>query len=317
MLGVTLAAAHTVPSPWPKGSAFGVDFRSGRAMRNGTWLPLTQAMTFSRASSRLAQAQDGAWRSFAPDQPAITALGLSLEPESTNLLVNNTGHSGAGILLTGATLAPAGIDSPARDTHAKRLSHGNATSDGLTRHSLQVTGGQLYSWSQSFRFDGAATWVRFAFSDNVAHGLSAWLNLETMTLGTSGVFGNAVMQSCTLTPEIHGWHRLAMSGILPNSANGSLATYAAPANGNVARHAGTFLLWAPQMESGAPSSPILTGATPAQRSGDILTLHLPPTAQTLHLAERDNTSSLAVTGGNHALAASPARMLTKIWAIPA
>lgn len=305
MLALNLASRTAEPrTPWPADAIFGVDLINRRAMRLGQGIPMADAMTFSRASPRLARTSAGLWQSFAVDVPAITDLGLSLEAAATNLIVNNTGNSGPGILLTGTTLAPiGGNDSPARDAHGKRVTQGGGATDGLTRHTLDVVGGQTYSWSQSFKYDGSATWIRFTFSDNVAHGINVWLNLQTMTVGQTGVFGSAVLASCTLVPEVDGWARLHMTGTVPNNAVGGLSTYVSAGNGNTTRTSGSYGIWGTQMAVGPHSSPILSGQM--TRASDLVNLQLPSGPQVLSLRlSTGSVNTWAVAGTNEILAPS-------------
>ena len=303
MLALNLAPSQPKAMPWPSTTSFGIDFVSGRSIVGGGHVPLANALTFARASGRLVRTSAGHWQAAAPGQPAISDLGLSLEPERTNLVAFNTGNSGTGILLTGTTLAnlPAG-GSPARDAHGKRAVQGSGSTDGVTRHSLNTLGGTTYSWSQSFKYDGSG-WVRFMFSDNVAHGLNVWLDLQTMTLGTAGVFGSAVLQSHSLTPEGDGWYRLSMTGTVPNAASGGLSSYVCTANGNSTRQAGSYCLWGTQMETGRPTSPILTFGASETRRQDQAVLTLPTGAHTLRQWRGGAPRAIGVPGGPYTLPA--------------
>ncbi|GLQ09190.1 hypothetical protein GCM10007913_11220 [Devosia yakushimensis] len=303
MLALSLAPGQPRTTPWPSDTWFGIDFASGRSIAGGRHVPLTDALTFARASDRLVRTNAGHWQAAGPGQPAISDLGLSLEPERTNTVVFNTGNSGAGILLTGTTLAnlPAG-SSPARDAHGKRAIQGSGNTDGVTRHSLSTLGGTTYSWSQSFKYDGSA-WVRFMFSDNVAHGLNVWLDLQTMTVGTASVFGNAVLHSHALTPEGNGWYRLSMTGAVPNTASGGLSSYVCTANGNSTRQAGSYCLWGTQMETGKPTSPILTFGASETRRQDQAVLSLPAGAHTLRQWRAGAPQAVSVPGGAYTLPA--------------
>lgn len=316
MLGMALSASSAAPPVvWPASASLGIDFLTGRAMRLGRYVPMGEAMTFTRASTKLAQTRSGRWRAFASGEPAITDLGLSLEPESTNLVVYNTGNSGPGILLTGASITPAPDgDSPAQDGHGKRVTQGNGSADGVTRHSLNAIGGQTYSWSQSFKYDGSATWIRFTFSDNVAHGVNVWLNLQTMTIGTTGTFGSAVLQSHRLTPEVDGWHRLSMTGSVPNNASGGLSSYSCEGSGTSTRQAGSYRSWATQMEAGGPTGPILTYGSASSRAADSLQVLLPAGEQTLHLQDGVTSSTHLAPGGAFAPPYPAGYRISTAWA---
>lgn len=277
MLGLAITSQATRQRAWwPSGARFAADFINRRAMSNGVQLPLSAVLTMSRASVKRAKTSAGTWTTFAANEPAITDQGMLIEPEATNLIINNTADSGAGILLTGTTLTalPLG-QSPGLDGFGKRVVQGGGTSDSVVRSGLSVTGGTIYTWSQSFRYEGGAPWIRFVFSDNVAHGLHVWLNLATMTAGTTGVFGAAVLTSYSLTPEAGGWYRVSMTGSVPNGAVGGLSMYTCTGNGITARQVGQYATWLPQMELGAfSSSPMQSLSTPAIRNADTSSLDL-------------------------------------------
>jgi len=89
MLGLGLApGAAAAKAWWPAGAVYAADFINGRYMRNGNAISAGEAFSFARASGRWAVDSTGFWRYFAPDVPAITDLGLSLEPAGTNLVPN-------------------------------------------------------------------------------------------------------------------------------------------------------------------------------------------------------------------------------------
>lgn len=297
---------------WPEGARFAADFINQRAMSNDVQRPLSDVLTMSRASVKRAKSGTGRWITFAAHQPAITDLGILVEPEATNLIINNTADSGVGIQLTGTTLTalPLG-QSPGLDGLAKRVVQGGGSSDSVVRTGLTVTGGATYSWSQSLRYEGGAAWIRFVFSDNVAHGLHVWLNLATMTIGTTGVFGAAVLSNYSLIPEADGWHRVAMTGSVPNNANGGLAVYCCTGNAATSRQAGQFHSWLPQMEAASiVTSPIATGPTVEGRDTDAATINLGgPMSSTTVTAASLPTETVAAPGPALALAPLPSRWI--------
>jgi hypothetical protein len=290
MLGLAITGQATRQRAWwPSGARFAADFINRRAMSNGVQLPLSAVLTMSRASVKRAKSSAGYWTTFAANEPAITDLGMLIEPEATNLIINNTADSGAGILLTGTTLTalPFG-QSPGLDGLAKRVVQGGGTGDSVVRSGLSVTGGATYTWSQSFRYESGAPWIRFVFSDNVAHGIQVWLNMATMTVGTTGIFGTAVLSSHSITAEADGWYRVSMTGSVPNNATGGLSAYTCADNGATTRQSGQFHIWLPQMETGTMnSSPIQTGAVAEVRQADSATAHFGTTVSspTLHNLE--------------------------------
>ncbi len=290
MLGLAITSqAARQRAWWPAGARFAADFINRRAMSNGVQLPLSAVLTLSRASVKRAKTSTGHWATFAANEPAITDLGMLIEPEATNLIINNTADSGAGIQLTGTTMTalPFG-QSPGLDGFAKRVTQGGGASDSVVRSGLSVSGGTTYTWSQSVRYEAGAPWMRFVFSDNVAHGLHIWLNLATMTIGTTGTFGAAVLSGYSLTAEADGWYRVAMTGSVPNNAVGGLSGYVCGDSGLTTRQSGQFHIWMPQMETGpSATSPVQTAGLAEARQTDAATAHFGTTVSspTLHNLE--------------------------------
>src|SRR5690554_5411011 len=84
-MDITLSPDFSRPAaPLPARAAYGAAFAAGRFSRAGRNVPAGQAFSVSRASARFAADSIGHWHQFAPDRPAITDLGLSVEPETTN-----------------------------------------------------------------------------------------------------------------------------------------------------------------------------------------------------------------------------------------
>jgi hypothetical protein len=311
MLGLTITGQATRQRAWwPTGARFAADFINRRAMSNGVQLPLSAVLTMSRASVKRAKSSAGYWTTFAANEPAITDLGMLIEPEATNLIINNTADSGAGILLTGTTLTalPFG-QSPGLDGLAKRVVQGGGTGDSVVRSGLSVTGGATYTWSQSFRYESGAPWIRFVFSDNVAHGIQVWLNMATMTVGTTGIFGTAALSSHGITAEGDGWYRVSMTGNVPNNAVGGLAVYCCTANTSTTRQAGQFHSWLPQMEIGSvATSPIASGPAAESRAADAATIDLGgPASSATIIAAYLPPDIVATPGPSLAVAPSPPR----------
>jgi hypothetical protein len=319
MLGLAITGQATRQRAWwPSGARFAADFINRRAMSNGVQLPLSAVLTMSRASVKRAKSSAGYWTTFAANEPAITDLGMLIEPEATNLIINNTADSGAGILLTGTTLTalPFG-QSPGLDGLAKRVVQGAGASDSVVRSGLSVTGGATYTWSQSFRYEGGAPWIRFVFSDNVAHGIQVWLNMATMTVGTTGIFGTAVLTGHSLTAEADGWHRVAMTGSVPNNAVGGLAVYCCTANASTTRQAGQYHSWFPQMEAGGvATSPVATGPAVESRAADTVTIDLGGAASSATIAAVSLPPDVIVSPGSSlTVLPSPPRLVQWCFAI--
>lgn len=90
MLGTDLGltATRQAGAWWPANACFMADFVGNRYMSEGSPIPAASAFSFSRATSKMAAGSTGIWTSFAPNVPALTDRGLSIEAGSTNLLPN-------------------------------------------------------------------------------------------------------------------------------------------------------------------------------------------------------------------------------------
>lgn len=84
MIGLKLGTGNGA-SWWPPGASFAADFVGRRYMRLGAPIAETSALSFARASTKLAPDRDGRIRQFAPNVPAFLSDGLLLEAASANL----------------------------------------------------------------------------------------------------------------------------------------------------------------------------------------------------------------------------------------
>lgn len=109
--GLALGLARTSAAWWPEGALFAADFINNRFMSGGVAIPAASAYSFTRASSKRAVTSTGQWQVFGDNVPAITDLGLSLEPASTNLLPNSSfvGGTAASYTAVGSTNLPNGF----------------------------------------------------------------------------------------------------------------------------------------------------------------------------------------------------------------
>jgi hypothetical protein len=197
MLGIAMSQGQAPQRWWPDNARYAVDFITRSGMRDGVHCPLPELISLSRPSPKLAMDRTGRWHSFAPDMPALTDRGLSLEPAATNLVVDNTGETAAtltGVVASAWTLG----DCPLEGGSARRLTQGSGASDGFSRR-VSLTGGAVYTASRFYKYDGSTTWVRMSVSDNVANVYFCYVNLATMGLGSSGISGAASLQGVTLT----------------------------------------------------------------------------------------------------------------------
>ena len=91
MLALNLSASVRPTSAWwTPGAVFAADFVNDRYMRDGVNITRDEALSVTRASSKLARTVAGQWLTFPADTLARTDRGASIEPASTNYVQNST-----------------------------------------------------------------------------------------------------------------------------------------------------------------------------------------------------------------------------------
>lgn len=277
MGGLGLSGASAPPRAWwPAEATFAVDFVTGLAMRNRVICPLSEAMSFSRASTKFARAASGFWQSFAPNVPAITDLGISIEPERTNLVVANTANSGIGFVSTGTTRTDLAFgDSPAGDAFGKLVTQGGGATDALYFGLFNglITAGSRHTVSASFKYSGSVRYLRLLLSDNVSEVSQCWLDLVDKTI--SNASPGATVR---LIPLVDNWMHLELTtgAFASTTSNAQFGVVAVTGIGSPTRLGGSYRMWGGQVEQGAAlaTSPILTASGPTTRASDTIIFNL-------------------------------------------
>ncbi|WP_224702728.1 phage head spike fiber domain-containing protein [Devosia aquimaris] len=284
MLGLALSpVSGNRPAPWwPNGALYAADFTGWRFMRAGQGVPAAEALSFSRASAKLAPDLAGTWLSFAADVPAVTDRGLLLEPARTNAIRNSAG-SGAlpgtpGTLPTnwtrfvgGGLAASVGTSGMERGLPFVDLAlSGTSNSANGTQISFDsptgIAAASGQTWTQSiFLSLPAGTLANISFIRinliEVAPGGSA--------LGT--LYGSNIRDSLTATPQ-----RFSETQTLVQPGTAYVRPVIEIAYGNAANIAMTLRVAGGQMELGsAATSPILTNGSALTRAEDIMVLTHP------------------------------------------
>lgn len=286
---------------WPEEAHFAADFTARRFMRSGQPISGHAAITFERASAKLAPNDTGIFHEVAPDQPAWSRQGLNLESAATNLVPDNEGTTSTQV--SGVNVNPWQGPEPAVAGTARNVVQDTTTFASIQRTGLSVTKGNKYTASQFFHHDGATSWIVFYLSDGVSSVKGVWLNLETMRLGS----GYGSPDSVRLDAYGNGWHRLMVTGDLSNTtADARLISFATTGNGSTTRQSGSYGIWGAQVEAGlVATSPILTHGSGGTRASDNLSLHLPETRGDLTLTFASGDQILASQSGDVALAPPP------------
>lgn len=274
------------PAPWwPPGALFAADFPLARYMRAGQGVPAAQAISFSRASSKLAPDLAGNWQSFAPDMPAITDRGLLLEPARTNAIRNSAG-SGAvagtpGTLPSnwtrfvggGLTAGVGGTGSERGLPYVDLTLAGTSSSANGTQISFDsptgIAAASGQSWTQSvFLSLPAGTLANISF---------VRINLIEIAAGGSALgtlYGTNIRDSLSATPQ-----RFSETQTLIQPGTAYVRPVIEIAYSTAATIAVTLRVAGGQMELGSTfTSPIVTTGTVAMRADDNLVLAHPATS---------------------------------------
>ena len=265
MIGLKLGTGNGA-SWWPPGASFAADFVGRRYMRLGAPIAETSALSFARASSKLAPDRDGRIRQFAPNVPAFLSDGLLLEAASTNLnprlahsnsatwsTVSSSVTPEPGIFLDlfddAGRVASSGNDSGRRETGVVDFVAG--TTYAITFWYAAGTSGRVFlSARASSSFAG--------LRGPVGAPASAPGSLGTLTPSDVAVYANGVYRvKATFVPALTSPGRL---GIGPDSATAG----------------DDVLALACQMETGLyHSSPIVTTGNTASSASDAMSLIIP------------------------------------------
>lgn len=285
MIGIGIGPT-TASSWWPDGAVMALDFVNGRYMREQQAVDLTTAMSFSRASSKLARNRAGLVSSFASSVPAMTDAGLSVEPAATNLSLHANQFDHAWWSKENTAIVPDAIASPAGDMGADKVV---ATGAGATTHGFYKSGLIAFSTQRVFAKAGELQWLA------VRHGgIDTWFDLGSGTIGTVGAGREASMEDYG-----DGWYLCqAVNTATPNPGYTYRLGVADNTSAFVADGVGGLYLWCSEARTGVHpkgSSPIVTEASTATRAADVVDLHLPSAAESMVVRFDDGTTQ-AISG---------------------
>lgn len=305
------------PAPWwPPDALYAADFPLGRYMRAGMGVSAAQALSFSRASSKLAQDLAGTWQSFAPDMPAITDRGMLLEPARTNAIRNSAG-SGAvtgtpGTLPTNWTrFVGGGLTAGVGSTGSER---------GLPYVDLTLAGTSTSANGTQISFDSPTgiaaasgqTWTQSVFLSLPAGTLTninfVRINLIEIAAGGSALgtlYGTNIRDSLSATPQ-----RFSETQTLIQPGTAYVRPVIEIAYANTAAIALTLRVAVPQLENASgPSSPILASGETTTRQADLATLQLGATPLSLTIETTAGPISTGAVSGPYVLA-TPATVVS-------
>lgn len=312
-LALSLAHPQRRPLPvWAGSAGFAADFAEGLYAREGQFVPPGSAYGVSRATTRRALAANGEWLVFSPNVPALTDLGLSIEPSGTNH-VRNSAFAGAvpstTDLLDGL---PAGWDRAKIDgtgVRARLLSTG--TWLGLPAITIRL-------WGNSTVGDAELRWFVWGeIANNLAAGpgetvlSSAYIAIIEGSLANLGCRMRLTERDAGGTCLVKHTVPLSPSAAPQRVTHGVTMSHASAVRASIGFEFGfsgafdvTLRIAGAQVEKTAsplPSSPILTTSGAVARAADTLTLYLP---------ERPTDLTVTDATGNAVLIAGRSEMTT-------
>lgn len=280
--------ARTPPQNWVFPWAdVDLDFAHGRYFQKGQGTSISNLITCSRASPRLAQYSNGTWASFGNNVPAITDLGLTAFESRTNSIRNSTmqgaviGDIGSGGSLptnwtrgndTATTLTVVGTGAQFGLSYIDLRWHGTAGSGTTTL---------LFEVNTAITAAVGQTWDGSLFAQLVG---GTTTNVTAIGMSVSGRTNTGAANESSPTtvflPTINNFTRkdisytLATTGsvfvngiLLINYTNGAAVDF-------------TLRIWQPQLEGTAitfAGPPIPTSGSAATAAADVITLANVPT----------------------------------------
>lgn len=268
MPGLGLALTGGAPAAWwPASALYAADFRANRFRRRGNALAPGEAFSFSRTSGKWASRADGTWQYFAAGQPAITDLGLSIEPAASNV-VGNAALAGAavGVVGMGGSLPTGWAANGALVTQVLAVT----TLLGLPALHLRISGVASSAFYEIL-FAPLATPMEPA----TAYSASVFAQCSTETVPLielrQGNSSDGLIVVNSLSPALGETVQRATLG-LTTHANTAMVRFRLARSLTIGNsYTMEVVLACPQLERGtAPSSPLLAG-----RAADLLDLALP------------------------------------------
>jgi hypothetical protein len=227
-------------------------------------------VTFTRASDGTFVDSAGVIQTAATDVPRFDhnpttgeSLGLLVEEQRTNLLLNSEDFSGAttfrGSITANVIAAPDGA------TTADLFTENTETGNHVTQFgSVAFTTGVTYTVSIFLRPNGRDTNIRFRGTNATTFAAEAFFNLTGAGAVASTVFGTASIQALP-----NGWYRCIITGVSGATATTSIQVITSSGAGDGT--SGVYL-WGTDLQAGAfPTSYIPTTTAAVTRSADVAT----------------------------------------------
>jgi hypothetical protein len=228
-------------------------------------------VTFTRASDGTFVDSAGVLQTAVTDVPrfdhnptTLESLGLLVEEQRANLLLNSEDFSGAttfrGSITANVIAAPDGA------TTADLFTENTETGSHTTQFgSVAFTTGVTYTVSIFLRPNGRDTNIRFKGTNTTTFAAEAFFNLTGNGAVASTVSGTASIQTLP-----NGWYRCIITGVSGATATTGIQVITSSGAGD---NTSGIYFWGAQLEAGAfPTSYIPTTAAAVTRSADVCSI---------------------------------------------
>jgi hypothetical protein len=218
-------------------------------------------------------------------------LGLLVEEQRTNLLLNSEDFSGATVFRGSITANV--IAAPDGATTADLFTENTETGNHATQFgSVAFTTGVTYTVSIFLRPNGRDTNIRFRATNTTTFAAEAFFNLTGAGAVASTVFGTASIQTLP-----NGWYRCIITGVSGATATTGIQVITSSGAGD---NTSGIYLWGAQLEAGAfPTSYIGPTTTAAvTRSADVCSIMGIDTASWYNHLEGTICTAVSYQGGN-------------------
>jgi hypothetical protein len=231
-------------------------------------------VTFTRASSGTYVGSDGLIKTATTDEPRFDhnpttgeSLGLLVEEQRTNLVLNSEQFNDASWTKTNSTITANTIVSPDGSTTGDSITSNAGILGHVVQNVSQITG-TAYTRS-TFAKANQYTFCQLRITGAVVGAITrAYFNLA------AGTVTGAVNCTASIAPAGNGWYRCSITYTTISTATASPRIYGqVDASDTVGDGTSGIYIWGAQLEAGAfPTSYIPTTTATATRSADVASI---------------------------------------------
>lgn len=253
------------------GSTLSLNFLAGA--------PLDNRITFARASTATFVGSNGLIQTAAVDTPRfdynpdnLTAKGLLIEEQRTNLVTYSAQFDNAAWTKVAATISADVATSPDGTTNADKLVEDTSAASHLARQSVSVTTGTSYTFFAYAKAAERSVLVLQLVATGFGTARTVWYDLATGTVSKS-----TGTSTSTITPAGNGWYLCTITATASATAATNFLVFMDNSPTGTGSYTGDgtsgLYLWGAQLEAGAfATSYIPTVAAQVTRSADVATM---------------------------------------------